>query len=203
MRRHVGCKYVIGSQDSVVSRQSAGAGHGAEVEVIPDKGHADIVKPKSSWDISYLLVKQAANRLLTDRNDDLAALGRAIEERDTAKVAGLVINRGRSWIETSEAPVAIALFQQIVQTFDPNSIEVVWSQYLATIALLFRDRLALASAFDQSILDRAEPHGLKPLILAERMEFARKRRDSSTLTIAAELEAEIASITVAASPNNA
>jgi len=99
--------------------------------------------------------------------------------------------------------VAIALFQQIVQTFDPNSIEVVWSQYLATIALLFRDRLALASAFDQSILDRAEPHGLKPLILAERMEFARKRRDSSTLTIAAELEAEIASITVAASPNNA
>ena len=200
---HVGSTFVIGSQDSVVSRQSAGAGYGAKVEVIPDKVHIDIVKPHSRSDISFLLVKQAALRLMTDYGDDLAALKRAVQQRDSAAVAGLVISRGRSWIETSEGANAIELFREIEKVFDPNSIEVVWSQYLATIALLLRDRSAPASAFDSSFLVRAEPYGLRPLVLAERMEFARKRRDQSTLPLAMELEAEITTSTVAADPNHA
>ncbi len=199
----VGSTYVIGSQDSVVSRQSAGAGHGAEVEVIPNKGHIDIVKPDSPWDISFLLVKKAALRLMTDSGDDLAALKTAVQQRDSIKVASLVINRGRSWIETSEAADAIELLREIQRTFESNSIEAVWSQYLEMIALLFRDRSAPASAFGSSFLARAEPYGLRPLVLAERMEFARIRRDEATLTIAMELEAEIKTSSVTPDPNHA
>ena len=199
----VGATYVVGGQDAVVSRHSAGADQSVKVEVIPNKGHSDIVKPNSAADISFLLVKQAALRLLTDRGDDLAELKKAVHQRDSAKVAGLVINRGRSWIETSEAADAIAFFREVEQTFDPNSIEVIWSQYLAAIAVLFRDRSAPASAFNSSFLARAEPHDLRPLVLAERMEFARQRRDHWTLSMAAELKAEIARSTAATNPNNA
>jgi pimeloyl-ACP methyl ester carboxylesterase len=200
---HVGATYVVGGQDAVVSRQSAAAIPGAKVEVIADKGHVDIVKPKSRSDVSFLLVQQAARRLLTDRGDDLAELKKAVEQRDSTKVIGLVVNRGRSWIETSEADEAISLFKKIESTFDPGSIEVVWTQYLAAIALLFRDRSAPVSTFDHSFLERARAHGLEPLVLAERMEFARKRKDASVLSMAAELEAHIATTAVASSPNNA
>ena len=196
---HVGCTYVIGGQDSFVSRQSATAGQGENVEVIPDKGHMDIVKPRTRSDISFLLVKQAALRLLTDRGDDLVALRRAIQQHDSAKVAGLILSRGRSWIETSEAADAIALFQQIEEIFEPDSIEVVWSQYLAAIALLFRDRSSPASAFDQSMLQRAEPLGLRPLVLAE----MRKRKDPKALDMMVALETEVSPVSVASSPQNA
>ena len=55
----VGVTYVIGGQDAIVSRHSAGAGNiRGRVEVIPDKGHIDIVKPNSAADISYLLVRR-------------------------------------------------------------------------------------------------------------------------------------------------
>ena len=120
-----------------------------------------------------------------------------MKRHDSARVAALVVNRGRSWIETEEASEALALFQKIESTFEPGSVEVVWSQYLAAIAVLFRDRAAPPSAFDQSILDRAEPLGLRPLILAERMEFARKRNDPMTLEMMAELQAEITPVKVA------
>jgi tetratricopeptide (TPR) repeat protein len=151
----------------------------------------DIVKPKGNSEISFLLVKQAALRLLTDSGDDLAELKRAVERRDSSAVAALVVNRGRSWIETTEAAEAMTIFETIAQVFQPNSIEVVWTQYLSAIALLFRDRSAPAEAFDDRFLQRAEPHGLKPLVLAERMEFARKRNDPQTLAMAAELKAAI------------
>jgi hypothetical protein len=149
--------HVVGGQDGVVSRHSAGAGQSLNVEVIPDKGHIDIVRPSSSADISFLLVKQAALRLFSDRGDDLAELRKSVHQRDAAKVAGLVVNCGRSWIETDQAADAIQLFREIEQTFDPNSIEVIWSQYLAAIAILLRDRSAPPSAFDSSFLAREPP----------------------------------------------
>jgi predicted alpha/beta hydrolase family esterase/tetratricopeptide (TPR) repeat protein len=199
----VGCTYVVGGQDAIVSRHSAGAGRGLNVEFISDKGHSDIVKPKSVDDISFLLVKQAALRLLSDRGDDLAELRNAIQRHDSSKVAGLVINRGRSWIETSEAVDAIVLLRDVERLFEPSSIEAVWSHYLIAIAILFRERIAPASEFDDSFLARAQPHGLGPLVLAERMEFARQRHDSSTLSVARELELAIEQSNVATSANNA
>ena len=60
---HVGATYVVGGQDTYVSRESAGGGLGTKVELIPDKGHLDIVKPTTKDDISFLLVRQAALRL--------------------------------------------------------------------------------------------------------------------------------------------
>jgi predicted alpha/beta hydrolase family esterase len=200
---HVAATYVIGGQDAVVSRHSAGVGQSLNVEVIPDKGHADIVRPTSSADISFLLVRRAILRLLSDRGDDLAELRRAIDRRDSTTAAALVINRGRSWIESGEAADAIAIFREIEQAFEPNSIEVIWSQYLAAIAILFRDRSAPETVFGPSFFARAEPYGLGPLALAERMEFARQRRDDSTLSIAADLEIVIAPSTTATAPNSA
>jgi tetratricopeptide (TPR) repeat protein len=199
----VGATYVVGGQDAVVSRESAGVGQGARVELVSDKGHIDIVKPATKNDISFLLVREAALRLLSDRGDDFAELKRALQRSDHTTVAALVINRGRSWIETDEATEALALFQEIERTFEPGSIEVVWSQYLSAVALLFRDRSAPPSAFDQSMLERAELHGLRPLILAERMEFARKRKDPTTLEMMLKLYTEIAPVTVATDTHNA
>jgi Alpha/beta hydrolase family len=200
---YVGTTYVAGGQDAVVSRQSARAGQSVRLEFIPDKGHIDIVKPANHLDTSFLLVKQVAQRLLVDWGDDLADLRVAVEQRDSTKAQNLIIARGRSWIETEDAPDAIKLLEQVEQIFDRDSIEVVWSQYLRSIARLFRERLAPPEAFNESFLDRARRYGLEALVLAERMEFARKRNDPSALEIARDLEKRIAPITVATSQNNA
>ena len=199
----VGPTYVVGGQDACVSRHSAGAGLGAKVELIPDKGHIDVVKPTKKDDIAFLLLKKAALRLLSDRRSDLAALKSAIEKKNSTEVAALIVNRGRTWIETEEAPEAQNLFKDVERIFDADSIEVIWSQYLSSITDLFRERAAPANAFDQSMLDRADRHGLRPLILAERMEFARRRRDPTTLSLLSNLDTEIAHIKIGGDQTNA
>ena len=187
----VGVTYVVAGQDGVVSRESASAGQRANVEMIPHKNHVNIVKPDDSNDVAFLLVKREAHQLLTDVADDLTEVKRAIAENNSVRLISLLINRGRSWIEGTEAGEAIALFSEIETKFDPDFKQVIWSHYLSAIAQLFRERIPPAAAFDDRYLARAERYNRRLLALAEKLEFARKRSDDATLDIAMQLMREV------------
>jgi hypothetical protein len=153
--------------------------------LIPLKGHVDLVKPEDASDLSYLVLKQAASRLLANGNDDLSQARRAIEAGNGYALAALVANNGRSWIETVHGDAAVELLQRVVESFQPRSPEVIWSCYLLAVNRLFRYREASSTAFSDDLVDAATAIGLGPLFLAERMEFARKRGDRPGAIVAA------------------
>ena len=196
----VGVTYVVAGQDGVVSRKSASSGQRANVEMIPHKNHRNVVEPEDKNDIAFLLVKREARQLLTDVVDDFAEVRRAIGENNAVLLTSLLINRGRSWIEGTEAGQAIALFSEIEAKFDPDSKQVIWSHYLSAIAQLFRERVPPAAAFDDRYLARAERYNLRLLVLAKRLEFARKRSDDATLEIAMQLTREVSANLSPSSP---
>lgn len=147
-------------------------------EMIPDKGHGDIVKPSNDDDVSFLIVKQAALELVSnDREADLVLAREAIEEKNSYALTNLIANRGRSWLETTFADNAIDILTEVVAAFDSTTPEVVWSQYLLAISRLFREGDASSTAFNDDLIRNSEAIGLAPLLVAEKMEFARKRRD--------------------------
>jgi phosphoserine phosphatase/pimeloyl-ACP methyl ester carboxylesterase len=54
-------RYVVGAVDRVVSEESARSSWGnMNVDVIADRGHVDLVKPKDASDVSYLILKKFA-----------------------------------------------------------------------------------------------------------------------------------------------
>jgi tetratricopeptide (TPR) repeat protein len=172
--------YVVAGQDQVVDINSAGGPPGTLKEMVSEKGHIDEVKPENANDLSFLIVKQTALRLLQDGNKDLSDARTAILERDEHSLLPLVANKGRSWIETADADTATDVLESISLQFAGNAQLIVWSQYLLAIARLFKYRDASSTAFDDSLTQKAESIGLGPLIQAERMEFARKRGDRET-----------------------
>jgi tetratricopeptide (TPR) repeat protein len=187
----VGVTYVVAGQDGVVSRDSASAGQHGNVRIIQNKNHTDVIKPSNDTDIAFLLVRQVAMSLLIGVADDIDNLRTSIQYSDIHAMNALLINRGRSWIETDKSEEIIALLNEIENKYDPNSKQVVWAHYLASIARLFRDRTPPVIAFDNAFLAHAERHNLRALALAERLEFARKRLDNATLDLAMELRNEL------------
>ncbi|MCF4123878.1 esterase/lipase family protein [Methylobacterium sp. SyP6R] len=169
--------YVVGGQDAVVSRLSSMGLSGAQPEVLPDKNHKTISKPTSITDLNYLIVKRACLRCLNSWGDDLVYFREAIRDRNETAAEALVLNKGRSWIETSEVVAAIDLLNDTRRSFSQNSSVVVFSEYLSKIAHLFIDKSAPSGSFDDFFMERAKKHGMESLVLAERMEFARKRHE--------------------------
>lgn len=169
--------YVSAAQDSIVSKESAEGPRTSRREVDLGKGHINIVKPTSSDDFAFLFVKAAAKRVIYDKNADYAALQSAISEGDSHTAELLVATRGRSWIERPDADRAIEILERVVQRFDPSSAEVIWSRYLLVIARLFRARDTSSTAIDDELLSESERIRLAPVLLAEKMELARKRGD--------------------------
>ncbi|MDH6260009.1 alpha/beta fold hydrolase [Bradyrhizobium sp. BR13661] len=169
--------YIVAGQDAIVSTESASGPPGASREVIPRCGHIDVVKPASDNDISFLIVRRIAIEFLRDRNEELTQLAQAIAEGNEYAAAHLVASKGRSWIETAESDRAIELFGQVVERFQSSSPAFIWSAYLMALARLFRFRENSSTAFDRISEHEAGVLGLRPLILAEKMEFARKRGD--------------------------
>lgn len=195
--------YVIGGQDAIVSRNSAAPPGTLTIELVADKGHIEIVKPKDDGDISYLIVKDVASKVFFGEERTLSDARTALANRDGYALAALVANRGRSWIETTEASAAVELLRQITVSQPPNSVEAVWSRYLIALYRLLRDRETSSTAFDEQLIRDAEPYGLVPLIRAEMMEFARKRGDrDETINLAATLleTIRVAPSTAAGSP---
>jgi pimeloyl-ACP methyl ester carboxylesterase len=196
--------YVVGGQDMIVNPGS-GSPPGTTYDLISDKTHSSLVKPVNDVDLSYLLVKQAARRLLLDDDDgDLSRARSALENHDSYALTTIVANRGRSWIETIHADAAIEFFNQIIDCCSPSSPEVLWSRYLLALSRLFREGDASSTAFDDQLIQDAATAGLTPLFLAERMEFARKRNDrEEALRAAAVLFDAIRGVEVATSSGNA
>lgn len=59
LARMVTVRYVVGGQDRVVSEHSARSAWGEpSVDVVPDRGHRDLVKPRDAEDLSYLILKR-------------------------------------------------------------------------------------------------------------------------------------------------
>ena len=196
--------YVVAGQDQVVDPASASGPPGTLREMISDRGHIDVVKPSIANDLAFLIVKQTALRLLSDGNQDLAAVTSAVSEGDEHSLLPLVANRGRSWIETAEADTAIELLERIVARFNSAAPAVIWSRYLLAIARLFKYRDSSSTTFDDELVQRAEAIGLGPLFHAERMEFARKRGDKEeAVRCAADLLTELSAQGETTSSGNA
>jgi pimeloyl-ACP methyl ester carboxylesterase len=196
-------EYIIGGSDVIVTTES-GAPRGSNPKLIPGRGHIDIVKPGDTSEMSYLIVKHLIRSLFFDDSDDLNALRIAIAEGNRQAVLALVANHGRSWIETTEADVAIALLTQVSTTFSPSAAEVIWARYLIAISRLFRDRDTSSTTFDDAFIQHAEAIDLGPLILAEIMEFARKRNDrKETILAAGKLLESLDGVTSARGPHSA
>ncbi|MCK1298373.1 hypothetical protein IVB33_39010 [Bradyrhizobium sp. 24] len=170
--------YVAAGQDACVSKKSAEGPRTSRREIDLYKGHIDIVKPRTSDDLAFLIVKAAAKRVIYDKNADYSALQDAINNGDSHSAEVLVATRGRSWIERHDADRAIELLERVIQRFDPSSAEVVWSKYLLIIARLFKSQDTSSTAIDDALLAESENLRLSPLLLAEKMELARKRGDS-------------------------
>jgi hypothetical protein len=184
--------YVAAGQDSCVTKLSAEGPRTSRREIDLSKGHIDIVKPTSSDDYAFLIVKAAAKRVIYDKNADYSALQDAIDRSDSHAAEHLVATRGRSWIERKDADRAIGVLERVVQSFDPSSAEVVWSRYLLTIARLFRSRDTSSTAIDDKLISESENLRLSPLLLAEKMELSRKRGDrESALTLYSEVSKQL------------
>ncbi len=169
--------YIVAGQDAIVSSESAGGPPGASREMIAKCGHIDVVKPKTEQDLSFLIVRRIALEILRDRNEELSALSQAIGDGNEYAAAHLVASKGRSWIETAESDRAIELFGEATKRFASSTRAFIWSVYLMALARLFRFGEHSSTAFDRVSLTEAEAIGLKPLILAEKMELSRKRGD--------------------------
>ena len=64
-------RYIVGALDNVVSERSARSSWGAtNVDVVADRGHVDIVKPRDAEDLPYLILRQFAVSLLTPLSPD-------------------------------------------------------------------------------------------------------------------------------------
>jgi pimeloyl-ACP methyl ester carboxylesterase len=196
-------EYIIGGSDVIVTTES-GAPRGSNPHLIPGRGHTDIVKPRDTSEMSYLIVKRLIRGLFFDDSGDLGALRVAIAEKNRQTVLALVANRGRSWIETTEADAAIDLLDNVITTFPLNSPEVIWARYLIAISRLFRDRDTSSTTFDESFIQHAEAIDLGPLIRAEVMEFARKRNNrEETIRAATKLRKVLDEIPYATGPHSA
>jgi pimeloyl-ACP methyl ester carboxylesterase len=169
--------YVTAGQDQVVHAKSSEGPPGSHHDTIANAGHISVIKPESAHDLSFLIVKQTAVRLLSDGNQDIAAANSALGQGDKHSLLPLIVNKGRSWIETEDADQAVELLQSIASRFDSADEVVVWSRYLLAIARLFKYRDASSTAFDDKLIQRAEAIGAGLLFRAEKMEFARQRGD--------------------------
>jgi predicted alpha/beta hydrolase family esterase/tetratricopeptide (TPR) repeat protein len=169
--------YVIAGQDSIVDKTSAGGPPGSRRELIPDRGHIDVVKPNNSNELAFLILKTTVRRILNEQHPDLAAATTALQNNDSHALESLIASRGRSWIETTSADRGIELLEEVVAKFHPTSAEVIWSRYLLIIARLFRFRDTSSSAVDDDLVKNSDQFHLTPLLLAEKMELARKRGD--------------------------
>ena len=176
---HVDTTYVIAGQDSFVSKESAGGPLSSHREIDLNKGHLDIVKPSNSRDYSFLFLRATAKRVLYDKHADFAAATRAIETADSHALEQLIASKGRSWIETRYSDQANDLLNRVVDKFNPDSAEVVWSKYLLIISRLFKFRDTSSTAIDDELIVTSEQLRLAPLLLAEKMELARKRNDQN------------------------
>jgi tetratricopeptide (TPR) repeat protein len=196
--------YVTGGQDQVVDAKSSEGPPGSYHDTIADAGHISIIKPESAHDLSFLIVKQTAVRLLSDGNQDISLATLALQQADKHSLLPLIVNKGRSWIETEDADQAVELLQSIASKFDAADEVVVWSRYLLAIARLFKYRDASSTAFDDELVQRAEAIGAGLLFRAERMEFARQRADrAAALEIANELITRLQTAGVPASTGEA
>lgn len=195
--------YVVGGQDAIVDRLSAGP-PGTSPHVVAAKGHGDLVKPSNDTDISYLIVKRTVSRLFLDNVDDIESAREALRAGDTDRLIAQIAGRGRSWIETTYADAAVEMLQEVARSGRPGSAEVIWSRYFIALSRLFRDGEASGSAFSNQLIADADKVGLAPLILGEVMEFARKRDDRDAAKAAANaLLANISGVTAATNAGNA
>nr|WP_276555633.1 alpha/beta fold hydrolase [Bradyrhizobium elkanii] len=173
----VDATYVAAGKDACVTKNSAEGPQTSRRDIDVLKGHIDIVKPTSSGDLAFLIVKAAAKRVIYDKNADYAKLLDAINNGDSHSAEHLVATKGRSWIERQDSDRAIDVLERVVKRFDATSAEVIWSKYLLVIARLFRSGDTSSTAIDDDLIRESEALRLAPLLLAERMELTRKRGD--------------------------
>lgn len=66
MADRIKVRYIVGGLDRVVTEKSARSSWGAtNVDVLADRGHIDIVKPRDADDLTYLILKRFALSLLS------------------------------------------------------------------------------------------------------------------------------------------
>jgi predicted alpha/beta hydrolase family esterase/tetratricopeptide (TPR) repeat protein len=169
--------YVVAGQDSIVGKESASGPPGSRRELIQDRGHIDIVKPIDNDDLAFLILKTSVSRILNEQLADFAAATIALQSKNSHALESLIASRGRSWIETTFADRGMQILEQVVDEFHPASAEVIWSRYLLIIARLFKFRDTSSSAIDDDLIKHSDQFHLAPLLVAEKMELARKRGD--------------------------
>ncbi len=182
--------YVVGGLDAVVSRESSGLRHSKQIELIPEKGHIDIVKPKDANDLAFLILKRSIKNSITSTSDehDLNRLSASLKNNDISSVSTLLFNKGRSWIESVTSERALDLLNELIEKSDPSSKEALWSRYLIAISRLFKYRTPPKELFSLNLIKMAEKHGMGSLFLSERMEFLRKNGErTESANIAKEL----------------
>lgn len=103
--------YVIAALDKVVDEQSARETWGNErIDVIADRGHIDVVKPRGADDLSYLILKNCMSRSVVQRNtSQLTATAVSESERIDRKT------NSAPRIEQSQLRVALSAILRIEQ----------------------------------------------------------------------------------------
>lgn len=198
--------YVVAGQDVVVGRESAGINNTPFAELIPDKDHSSIIQPDPDDrdDLSYLILRNFINEILEElyERNHLIDLSEAIETNDQSKIEALIINKGRSWIESEYREEAIELLGIIVGKYETKSILVIWSKYLIAISKLFRDRVFSPELCHETILKNAADIGIQNLLKAECMEFERHKKErDKALDMAKELISDLETAKIARTPH--
>ncbi len=94
--RRIKIRYIVGAMDRVVSEGSARSYWGnRNVDVVADRGHIELVKPKGADDMPYLILKQFVISLAPTTSEQIGAVRLGVEgmasKMDLAEVRAIVI----------------------------------------------------------------------------------------------------------------
>jgi len=91
-------RYVVGALDSVVDEYSARSSWGQQnVDVVPDRGHIDLVKPQNDSDLSYLILKRFVISLANPPSPDSAKLIQLYKTRSAVSVSTKPVSTNKSY----------------------------------------------------------------------------------------------------------
>jgi tetratricopeptide (TPR) repeat protein len=163
------------------------------VQGVIDASRYDLPIPESQTRvIAWRLPRTAQVLLARDINKEIELAEEALRVKDDELLKGLLISRGRSWVEATIKPRAIKLFQNVKINYQQRQPVFLWSHYFLGLDQLFSGEFS-SNWFSEELEHAAESAGIALLYKAERMESLRKLGDlNAAVDIANDIISELA-----------
>jgi hypothetical protein len=105
---------------------------------------------------------------------ELALAEQCVRDREEELLTALLAAKGRAWIESPFCERALAVLNDIEQSFAPAHGCRLWAHYLLCLSRLFAGATVRPDDFSEDLIAAASQIGAGLLFRAERMEFSRK-----------------------------